>query len=170
MKRKEPKPPTKTQSVEAIAERDKPGYEGVLASENGIDLTPAEQQFVDLLCSPPWPNVGDAGVEAGFSRGYSYKLHVLPRIKAAVGERMAQVTEDNRRKAQRVLARFEQRSERNDAVGNEAGKIFLEASGLVGRAAQIHVSATANNTPKDEEPLPDRINRIRAERFEPSKS
>lgn len=166
MKRKET---DKTQSVEAIAERDKPGDVAVSGLENVRNLGPSEQAFVDLLCSPPWPGVGDAGVEAGYSRDYSYILHAKPHIKAAISERMAQVAEDNRRKAQRVLDRFEKRSERNDSVGNEAGKIFLEASGLVGKAAQINVTTTQVNTGEGE-PLSDRIGRIRSERFEPSKS
>jgi hypothetical protein len=126
-------------------------------------LTPKEQAFVDAITTPPFPTMEVAAAEAGLSYSWARQIRHMPHIANAVDERMAEFERINRIRGQAVMDRLDRRSERDDSVGNEAAKLYLEAIGRVGRGAQINVTQTVSQT--QEGPIEDRIKRIRAERF-----
>lgn len=129
-------------------------------SNKGLDLVqspallalkePKQQEFVRILTTPPFPQIREAGIKAGYSEWHGYELHSREDIQAAIREQLLL-----RRQAheQFILATIESLYVRGRAGDNKAAELFLEAMGVIGRAAQL----TINNNTTTVFALPERL-------------
>lgn len=134
----------------------------IVRSEKVIEtreLSPQETAFIDAITDPSFPTVAEAGVKAGYSEEYAYKLHIKPHIQAAIRERMDHVRRANDRMAVAVTHRVGRRAlEHDDELGVQYAKVFLQAVGEIQSGTRIVNNVTATAEVRD--PLEDRIKRI----------
>lgn len=118
-----------------------------------------QREFVRILSTPPFPTVGQAGAMAGYSEWHGYQLHAMPYIQEAITEQLSLRRAEHE---QKTLALIESLYVRGRAGDVKSAELFLEALGVIGRAAQVTVNDNRSLTVA----FPERLAGLFAERRE----